>query len=338
MRVTIKTIAEMAGVSRGTVDKVIHDRPGVNVETKEKVLAIIKELNYKPNPIGKALVKNQSPIKIGVILTPEHNPFIKDMLKGIKQAEEEFYAFGIEVITHIPETLETREHLSILEELERERVDGIALFPIHDKKVRAKITELQEKGISILTFNSRVDNINELCFVGQDHFKGGKVAAGLMSKLLPDGGEVGIILSSHQLSCHDDRLSGFINRLNDCHSAISIVEIRENQDKRSEAKKIATKYLTKHPNLKGIYITGGGVEGVVDAFQSENRSVKLIGHDLTDGSATLLKEHSIDFIIDQKPVDQGYIIIKTLFEYLFKKITPKKFVEIPVEIIMEESL
>ena len=193
MRVTIKTIAEMAGVSRGTVDKVIHDRPGVNVETKEKVLAIIKELNYKPNPIGKALVQNQSPIKIGVILTPEHNPFIKDMLKGIKQADEEFYAFGIEVIKHIPETLETREHLSILEELERERVDGIALFPIHDEKVSAKITELQEKGISILTFNSRVDNINELWFVGQAHVKGGKVAAGLMSKLLPDGGEVRMI-------------------------------------------------------------------------------------------------------------------------------------------------
>ena len=56
MSVTIKQIAELANVSRGTVDKVLNHRPGVKAETKTKVLQIAKELNYEPNFLGKALL------------------------------------------------------------------------------------------------------------------------------------------------------------------------------------------------------------------------------------------------------------------------------------------
>ena len=76
MSVTIKEIAAMAGVSRGTVDKVLNHRPGVKKETKEKVLKIAKEMNYQPNFLGKALVQSKDPLKIGIILTPEYNPYI----------------------------------------------------------------------------------------------------------------------------------------------------------------------------------------------------------------------------------------------------------------------
>ena len=68
MSVTIKQIAELANVSRGTVDKVLNGRPGVKEETKQKVLQIAKELNYHPNFLGKALVQSKTPLKIGVVL------------------------------------------------------------------------------------------------------------------------------------------------------------------------------------------------------------------------------------------------------------------------------
>ena len=55
MGVTIKQIAEMAGVHRSTVDKVLHKRPGVSDDVRKKVQKIIDENNYEANPIGKAL-------------------------------------------------------------------------------------------------------------------------------------------------------------------------------------------------------------------------------------------------------------------------------------------
>lgn len=68
MRVTIKQIAEMAGVHRSTVDKVLHKRPGVSDSVRTRVQKIIDECGYEANPIGKALQMQDKELKIRVIL------------------------------------------------------------------------------------------------------------------------------------------------------------------------------------------------------------------------------------------------------------------------------
>ena len=79
MAVTVKQIAELANVSRGTVDRVLNNRSGVSEATRQKVLKIAKELHYEPNFLAKALVSKKESLKIGVILTPDYNPFIHDI-------------------------------------------------------------------------------------------------------------------------------------------------------------------------------------------------------------------------------------------------------------------
>ncbi len=73
---TIKEIADLAGVSRGTVDRVINNRGDVNRETAEKIRAIIKQLGYKPNPAGMALAAQKKKYLIGIILFSRKNPFL----------------------------------------------------------------------------------------------------------------------------------------------------------------------------------------------------------------------------------------------------------------------
>lgn len=74
MAVTVKQIAELANVSRGTVDRVLNNRSGVSEATRQKVLKIAKELHYEPNFLAKALVSKKESLKIGVILTPVITP------------------------------------------------------------------------------------------------------------------------------------------------------------------------------------------------------------------------------------------------------------------------
>ena len=81
MAVTVKQIAELANVSRGTVDRVLNNRSGVSEATRQKVLKIAKELHYEPNFLAKALVSKKESLKIGVILTPDYNPFIHDIFR-----------------------------------------------------------------------------------------------------------------------------------------------------------------------------------------------------------------------------------------------------------------
>ena len=77
---TIKEIAALAGVSRGTVDRVLNDRGAVNPETAEKIRKIAKELDYKPNRAGLVLAAQKKRLKLGVILFSTGNPFFQDVL------------------------------------------------------------------------------------------------------------------------------------------------------------------------------------------------------------------------------------------------------------------
>lgn len=341
MTVTIKQIAMLANVSRGTVDKVLNHRPGVKTETKDKVLRIAKELNYQPNFLGKALVQSKNPLKIGIILTPEYNPFIQEMLTGIKNAQNEFSAFGIDVSVKMPISLEPAEQISILNELELENVNGIALFPMDHENVRNKINQMAQNHIAILTCNSKIEKIDDFCFIGQDHYKGGRTAAGLMIKLLPFAGSVGIIISSYHLSCHKDRLNGFIDKIKETASLIKILEVRENQDRKDEAFKITLEYLNHYPDLAGLYVTGGGIGGVGSALDLLNpvRKINVICHDLTPDSVSLLNNGIVDFVLGQSPEYQGYLLVKTLFEYLVKKQKPEsKCVDVPITISTLDSI
>ena len=340
MTVTIKQIAELANVSRGTVDKVLNNRPGVKPATQEKVLRIAKELNYHPNLLGKALVQSKTPLKFGIILTADYNPFIQEILSGIKKAQEEFEPFGLEIITKMLTTIEPAEQLSIINDLVNQNVNGMAVFPIDDPQIISRVNQLSENNIAIVTFNSKVNDINSLCFIGQNHYKGGRTAADLMRKLIPGEKKIGVIVSSRKLSCHQDRLQGFLDRLKEENSPSVIVDVQENQDRKEKAFCIALEYCNKYPDLDAIYITGGGVSGVGSALDIAGMAgkVHVICHDLTPGSRELLETDVVDFILGQNPEEQGYQLIKVLFDYCMKGITPPSQIDIPITISVKESL
>ena len=177
MSVTIKQIAELANVSRGTVDKVLNNRPGVKEETKNKILQIAKELNYQPNFLGKALVQSKEPTRLGIILTPDYNPFIQATLRGIHQAEEEFSAFGLKIDIKMLTTLEPAELVNLLTEMSTDGYAGIAVFPLDDSQVKAKINQLVEQGIVIITFNSRITASTISVFWGRIMYREEKLPA-----------------------------------------------------------------------------------------------------------------------------------------------------------------
>lgn len=341
MGVTIKEIAQLANVSRATVDKVINNRPGVKKETRERIITIINELNYEPNLIGKALVRSKSPYKLGIIFTSEYSAFIQCALEGIRKAEKEFGSFGIEVVVKMLASFEPAELISLLNDFQAMEISGIGLMPIDDEQVKAKINQLAAEDIPIVTFNSNLSGTNDLCFVGQNHYHGGRIAAGLMEKLLPLEGQIGIIISTQSLSCHQERLEGFCRRIEESNKNLTVVDIQENQDRKEDAFRHTLEFCHKYPEMNGIYIAGGGVPGVASALALENRghNTSLICHDLFPEIEDLLKKGIVDFVLDQNSSVQGYQVVKILFDYLVKHKKPKSdFYDVPVDIITADFL
>ena len=95
---TIKQIAEKAGVSRGTVDRVLNNRSGVNEETARRVLEIARLLDYKPNKAGKALAAQKNKFLIGIMVFSRKNPYFDAVIRGFEEKAEELTFYGLEIL------------------------------------------------------------------------------------------------------------------------------------------------------------------------------------------------------------------------------------------------
>ena len=98
MAVTAQKIAELAGVSRGTVDRALHNRGRVNPEVAARIQKIAAELGYKPNLVGQALVRSRQGAKLGVILQSTETPTMQIVQAGVRRAADELRASGGEVL------------------------------------------------------------------------------------------------------------------------------------------------------------------------------------------------------------------------------------------------
>lgn len=334
-KVTMQVIADVANVSRGTVDKVLNNRPGVSDTVREKVKKVAKDLKYKPNIIGKALASNHLPKTIGIIVAPDYNPFVKDIKAGIEDAREEILDYGFNVDVRILNTLEVDEQIEVLDGFLEAKVDGIALFSIDSEEINNKVNAIVHSGIPVVTYNSDIENSKRKCFIGQNHYQGGIAACDLMTKILPDEGDVLIITSLLSLSCHKERIAGFKQGLEEFKTGLNIINILENRDEESLAFEYTLDMCTRHPSIKGIYVTGGGVSGVGEALKQlqKERKIRVVCHDLVDSTLSLVKEGVIDFTIGQDPYFQGYQPIKVIFEFLIAGKNPEnEFIRTRIDI------
>ena len=87
MAVTIKEIADACGVSRGTVDRALHNRGRVQPEVAERIRNVADEMGYTINVSGRALAMTGKNITIGVVLQFAETPFMQKVREGILEAD-----------------------------------------------------------------------------------------------------------------------------------------------------------------------------------------------------------------------------------------------------------
>ena len=326
MTVTINTIAEKAGVSRGTVDRVLNDRPHVKPEIRKRVQDAIDELNYKPNKLAKALVSRKKPLLIGVVSPTWVKPFFDEVNKGILAAQEEFLDYGMKVKRYTVSNINPAETIKALDDLARKKVNGIAISTMNTEQIVEKVNQLVDQGIVVVTFNSDLPSSNRICFVGQDLYKSGRVAAGLMAKLIIENSKILVTLGNFEYQAQRDRYAGFMDRMKELKKNVVIVESKDTFDNYQITYDLIKASLRDNPDIQGIYMVAENVLGCVDAVKSVRNDPKIhiICNDMLQYTRQLLENGDIDFTISQDPFTQGYKPIRILFDKLLSNITPEK--------------
>lgn len=324
MNITIKEIAEICGVSRGTVDRVLHDRGNVNKETEALIKETIERLGYTPNITGKILAAKKKGLKIGVILISKGNPFFDDVLKGINMAEKEYREYGVSVSIHELEGYDVRKQVKKMDEL-RHEVDAIILNPINDILVINKINELVEEGLIVINVNTDVKNSDRLYYIGSDYIKGGEAACGVLALLTGCSSKVAILTGSKKVLGHNQRIEGFKRIKELRYPDIDIVVISETNDNDKIAY-IETKKILENYEIDSIVIVAAGVAGVCKAVQDMNMEDKItiVSFDAVPITRKMLEQGVIKATICQQPFTQGYKSIELAYTYFVTGKKPEK--------------
>ena len=342
MRVTIKKIADIAKVSRGTVDKVLNNRHGVSDEIRKKVKDIADYLEYRPNIIGKALASQKNPFIIGIIIPPDDNPYYDDIKRGIDAAYQELRDFNFRMEYHIMRSISAEEQVDALKYFIKNAVSGIVLAAMNHQDVKVMIDQaVIEHKIPVVTFITDIKDSSRLCFIGHDLVKSGRVAGQIMGKLICGEGKVAIITGSHGILAHNQRIEGFLNVINEEFKNIEIVKTVENMDRDSLSLELTLSLIETIKNLKGIYITGGGVSGAGKALQLSGLGgkIKVICFDFVPETIKLVKDGIIDFTIGQDPYYEGYKPVKVLADYLLSgRIPESEEIKTKIDIRVKENI
>lgn len=172
MRATIKQIAEMAGVHRSTVDKVLHKREGVSDEVRQKVQQIIDEVGYESDMLGKALHYQKRKIVIAAVLL--QIDALPEIRRSIEDAYKDYRDSNLEIKYYIVNYSDADDQADLMTMLLKKKVAGVIVSPMCHPKVRRAIDEIQAAGIPVVTTNLDIEDSKRLCCVGQDMEKAGR--------------------------------------------------------------------------------------------------------------------------------------------------------------------
>ena len=309
---TIREIAELAGVSRGTVDRVLNHRGSVNAATAALVNDIAKKLDYKPNRAGIALAAQRKMVRIGVVLFDTGNPFFDEVWNSVLSKEEELNSYNCSVLKK-KTGFSAQEQLQAIAELETEGIDGLVISPFNDTAVANKIDQLQRRQIPVITTNTDIRNSSRLAFV---------------------------VTGSSQVLCHTDRIAGFCDRISACYPRIRVIAEIENSDDDFESYDKTRALLSAHPDINALYFTAAGVYGGCRAVLSLNRTdIHILAYDKIPATKELMEQHIISAVICQQPSIQGSKPIQLLFDYLTAGEAPdREFYYTAVDIRILENL
>jgi LacI family transcriptional regulator len=342
--VRIKDIAERAGVSKGTVDRVLHNRGRVADEVREKILAIIKELNYEPNFIAQSLKSQRVYNLVALIPDPGADAYWSGPESGIDRAERELRQFGISVHKFVFLPYDVQSFIQKASEATAEKPDGVLIAPIFYKEVLPFFKQWDELGIPYVLFNTQINNSNSLCYIGQDSYQSGFLAGKILSFGLPAQSSVLIvhinedISNSAHLITKEDGFKDYFAKpgLSDKFKVVR-KEINFQADTTFDEQ--LCELLADEPNMSGIYVTTSKAFEIAAYLVKHGLThIKLIGYDLLEQNLGYLNKEIIHFLINQNPHGQGYWGIHQLANHLvFKKtIQPIKF--LPLDIITKENL
>ncbi|MBT1702157.1 LacI family DNA-binding transcriptional regulator, partial [Chryseosolibacter indicus] len=340
--IRIKDIAQLAGVSVGTVDRVLHNRGRVSEEALKKVLSVLEQIDYKPNLIARTLGSNKTYKIAALIPNPDQDPYWASSKSGISLAEAEWLRYGVKVEPYFFNLYDKSSFKQIAESVSEAQPDGILIAPIFYHEALPFFEVYKTNEIPYVLFNTNIPEAEAISFIGQNLYQSGRVGAELMYFAQENKSGVLTVLhinedlgNSVHLAEKERGFREYFDKRTDHQFEINTLNLND----ASNLERQLEEYLSQK-EIKGIFVTTSkGTYVIASILEKLNQTnVKLVGYDMLQENIRFMKKGVVDFLINQNPKRQAFLGISHLVGHLIlKKDAPQQEL-LPLEIISKENL
>jgi len=340
----IKDIAARAGVSIGTVDRVLHERGEVAERTRERILKIIKDLEYSPNYIARALKTKRKFHLVSLLPEPgDDNAFwIKHSL-GFQKAMNELDPFPVRLSQVTYDMLNEKHFQQKAGNIIKMNPDGVILAPLFKAESTDFCNHLSRKHIPFVFLDGFLKESEFLSYTGEDIFQSARVAGQLTDLVTPVNNDIliiNIVRNLKNVQHLNIRTEGFLSYFSgSAKNKGTIIKLTISNPVTEIISKETGKALNKNPGIRTIFVTSSKSYLIADFIESEGiKSLNIIGYDLLERNVEHLRSGTIKFLIGQRPEEQAYKGIRKLFDFLSINKIPAKMEYLPVDIVTSENV
>jgi LacI family transcriptional regulator len=292
-RATIQDLAEKAGVSVSTIDRILNGRDKVREGTAERVLAAAEALQFYALPaLRRRLKANPDRLKIGILLQQSHRGFYRTIASALTAAAAEH-----------PEQVEHMDDLSpeaVSERILRmgAQVQALGVVSAEHARVSAAIETLSARGVPTYGLISELTAACGTGYVGLDNWKVGRTAGWAIAGMSKRQGRVGIVVGNHRYRCQELNESGFRSYMREHAPDFTLLEPIQTFEDNAIARDVTEQLLRREPELAGLYVAGGGMPGAIEALRASGRaqSIVTVGNDITEHTRTGLMDNVLTMV------------------------------------------
>ncbi len=314
-RPTIDDLAREASVSTATVDRVLNGRAKVREETARRVLDAANRIGYHAaGLIGQRIQSDLPELRVGYVLNKERQHFYKYFREAIEDVVSNAPGVRGRAVIEFSPTQKPSDFAACMDAM-RDRVDILASTAVSHVEVTDAVQRLQDTGVPCFAvLNDFAQGVRQ-SYIGLNNIKVGRLAAHMIATAVHRPGKIAVFVGGHRWHGHELRETGFRSFFREYAPQFTVLDTLVNLETRQLTYEATLDLLSRHPDLRGIYCAGGGMEGAIEALREARNAgeVHLVVNELTPESRLGLAERYVTMVIGTplRPVCEAVVRLGT---------------------------
>lgn len=317
-RPTIADLAEAAGVSISTVNRIIAGSAAVKGATMQRVQAAAEKIGFYGIATIEDRVRKSAPhYRLGFLLQQStrdlYQLFNRKIVAACHERRDEVVHPTVEFVD-----LLTPENIAARLKALGAANDAVAVIAADHPVIAQAIRELREAGTPVVAYITDQSAPERAAFVGTDNWKIGRTAAYLIAQMTPQPGRIAVFLGNHRYQCQDVSDASFRSYIREHAPHLTVEDSRPTHEESAEAYRMVKELLETTDDLAGILIVGGGISGILRALreapEERRRAIRLVCRDIGPETRKGLSEGLITAALCH-PVEQtSAALVQTMID------------------------